>query len=117
MVAFKAKKVIANLPSTLEPDTVYYVRTGVGFDTYLTDSTGNVAHKLNANTDSGGSSFLPVPELSDHDVTYFYFGWEDVNGTWLIQRQNRETSVSQSASTGYVDLTGAWANKENLEYS
>lgn len=44
-------KVIAQLPSQLEPNAVYFVRVGTGFDQYLTDNNGEVALKLN-NTDS-----------------------------------------------------------------
>lgn len=48
MAVFRAEKVISTLPDPLEPDTVYYVRTGEGFDVYVSDATGNVAHRLNA---------------------------------------------------------------------
>lgn len=44
-------KVIASLPVTLVRDTFYAVRTGTGFDLYLSDATGSVAHPLNV---SGG---------------------------------------------------------------
>lgn len=44
-------KMIAALPDPLEPDAIYYVRVGQGFDLYVTDSTGNIAHTLNM--DSG----------------------------------------------------------------
>jgi len=47
MATFKAYKVVANLPSQLEPDALYLVRVGAGFDLYASDATGNVAHKLN----------------------------------------------------------------------
>ncbi|WP_236214451.1 hypothetical protein [Metapseudomonas otitidis] len=35
-------KVVASLPATLEPDAVYYVRVGTGFDIYVTNSSGTV---------------------------------------------------------------------------
>ncbi|MDH0334455.1 hypothetical protein [Metapseudomonas otitidis] len=35
-------KVVAALPATLEPDAVYYVRVGTGFDIYVTNSSGTV---------------------------------------------------------------------------
>jgi len=47
MSTFKAHKVVSSLPSPLEKDTVYYVRTGEGFDHYVTDNTGSIAHKVN----------------------------------------------------------------------
>lgn len=72
--------------------------------------------KSNSNG-TGGTSFLPVPELSDHDQTYFYFGWEVVNGGWLIERQSRATSEREFANSGYGNLTDAWENKGTLGYS
>jgi len=38
--------VVAVLPATLEPNTLYKVRTGAGYDEFLTDSTGSTAHPL-----------------------------------------------------------------------
>lgn len=47
MAVFRLAKVIASLPGTLIRDTLYAVRAGAGFDLYLSDATGNVAHPLN----------------------------------------------------------------------
>ena len=47
MSQFKAHKVVSSLPSTLEPDTIYLVRVGVGFDLYCSDATGSIAYKPN----------------------------------------------------------------------
>ena len=47
MTAFKIDKVVGALPGALTPNTVYAVRTGAGFDLYITDSTGATAHKIN----------------------------------------------------------------------
>jgi hypothetical protein len=41
-------KVVANLPGTLTPDTMYLVRTGAGFDLYASDTTGSIAYLANA---------------------------------------------------------------------
>lgn len=40
-------KVVAALPPTVDPHTLYLVRTGSGFDLYCSDATGGVAHALN----------------------------------------------------------------------
>lgn len=45
---FRAEKIIAALPPVLEPSTLYCVRAGTGFDLYLSDVTGGMAHKVNA---------------------------------------------------------------------
>lgn len=48
MAAFRAEKIVSALPATLEPNTLYAVRTGAGFDLRISDSTGSIAHALNA---------------------------------------------------------------------
>lgn len=48
MAIFRSEKVVSALPDPLEPDTLYYVRTGAGFDLYLSDTTGSVAYQQNA---------------------------------------------------------------------
>lgn len=48
MAVFRAEKVVSALPAELEPDTIYFVRTGAGFDIYVSDTTGSAAHPLNA---------------------------------------------------------------------
>lgn len=53
MAVFRAEKVVSALPSTLEPDTIYFVRTGEGFDIYVSDATGAAAHPLNADAALG----------------------------------------------------------------
>jgi hypothetical protein len=54
MATFQVDKVVSALPGTLTANTMYAVRVGAGFDFYLSDSTGSVAHKVNgpATTDA-----------------------------------------------------------------
>lgn len=40
MAIVKHHKVVAALPAVLEPDAIYYVRAGGGYDQYVTNSTG-----------------------------------------------------------------------------
>lgn len=54
-------KVVSALPDPLEADAVYAVRTGAGFDLYVSDSTGSVAHKLNA--------FPPIMAADEAEAT------------------------------------------------
>lgn len=56
MATFKIEKVVSALPGTLVADTVYAVRTGSGFDLYITDSTGTVAHLVNSSGGGGGGT-------------------------------------------------------------
>lgn len=68
-------------------------------------------------TGSGGSSFLPPPDLLDEeDATFFYYGWADVNGGWLVRRATRASAKKEDATTGYPDLDTAWANRASLAY-
>jgi hypothetical protein len=54
MSRVKHFKVVSSLPATLEPDSIYYVRVGTGFDLYTTTSnTPIIAQPLNIS--SGGS--------------------------------------------------------------
>jgi hypothetical protein len=47
MANFKVYKEVSALPSILEPNALYLVRIGTGFDLYCSDVTGSVAHKIN----------------------------------------------------------------------
>lgn len=48
MSDFKIYKEISTVPSNISSDSMYAVRTGPGFDLYLTDTTGAVAYKINS---------------------------------------------------------------------
>ena len=48
MSDFKIYKEISTVPSNISSDSMYAVRTGLGFDLYLTDTTGSVAYKINS---------------------------------------------------------------------
>ena len=47
MTIFKAQKVVSVLPATLNANTIYTVRVGEGFDLYISDNTGSIAHQIN----------------------------------------------------------------------
>src|SRR5690606_4719163 len=52
MAVIKHHKHVAALPATLEANSVYYVRTGAGFDIYVTNDSGLVvAYPLNTQSD------------------------------------------------------------------
>lgn len=83
-------------------------------------------------TDAGGGQvdidiepvelFLgPSDETDDSGAVYFYFGWASVNGSWLVRRQTRATSLTQNANivnnASYANLTAAWPARASLTYS
>lgn len=47
MSDLKLYKEIGSVPSNFGPDSIYVVRTGPGFDLYITDTTGSIAYKIN----------------------------------------------------------------------
>lgn len=61
MSKLRIEKVIGSVPGTLEPDCIYAVRSGAGYDLRVSDMTGSVAHKLNLDTEQ----LLSIPEATD----------------------------------------------------
>jgi hypothetical protein len=60
MAVIKFTKVVSSLPSPLTPDTIYLVRTGAGFDLYVTDTTGSIAYTTNAVSKAGDTMMGPL---------------------------------------------------------
>lgn len=61
MSKLRVEKVVGDVPGTLEPDCVYAVRAGAGYDLRVSDMTGSVAHKLNLDT----AQLLSIPDADD----------------------------------------------------
>lgn len=61
MAVVRFAKVVGSLPAPLDPDTLYLVRTGAGFDLYCSDMTASIAHALNG---SGGGGTWPGPSIA-----------------------------------------------------
>ena len=61
MSVFRARKYIGSLPATIDPNTLYFIRTGGGFDLYCSDTTGSIAHPLNGGSGSGINDLLALP--------------------------------------------------------
>jgi hypothetical protein len=86
MATLRFAKVVSNLPGTLAPDTLYLVRTGSGFDLYVSDATGSIAYPVNA---PAAPAQIAYPKRS---ATPKIVG--DVNGTAL-------TALALTASRQY----------------
>jgi hypothetical protein len=69
MSYFRTEKVVSLLPSTLTPNTVYFVRTGGGYRMYVTDTTGSIAYEQNqepaTETQSGSVSMASQEETNE----------------------------------------------------
>ena len=107
MSAFRAHKLVAALPDPLEPNALYLLRTGAGFDLYASDQTGSAAHKLNAGDGGGGGTgggFTPARQSAAH-AAYIYFD--------LGSRINRWDRVAETMTSA----AGLWADREGLSYA
>ena len=85
MALISIYKVVSSVPASLEANAVYLVRTGTGFDLYVSDSTGSIAYQINSS--GGGSS-----EVVD-DTTPQLGGDLDLNGNDIV-------------GTGNISITG-----------
>lgn len=84
MATFRARKVVSALPTPLEPDTLYAVRVGEGFDLYISDNTGTLAHKVN-----GGGGSTAWTEIASATPT----GVSSVDFTGLLATAYNELEV------------------------
>jgi hypothetical protein len=48
MALISVYKVVSSVPASLDSNALYLVRTGTGFDFYVSDSTGSVAYQINS---------------------------------------------------------------------
>lgn len=94
MPLIRFEKLIHSLPSReeLKPNTVYYVRAGSGFDTYVSDATGQVAHRLNLPT---GTNEPQTNEKSwiDYITQYQFKNYNEQQNYYLYE--NQELNPSQ----------------------
>ena len=78
---YRAEKVVASLPGTLEPSTLYFVRSGVGFDLYLSDMDGSTAHPINSGGGSGVSkAIFPIWAEENGALSTNAYEWSWGNG-------------------------------------
>lgn len=55
-------------------------------------------------------------DMDESGAAYFYFGWSDFGGGWLVRRQHRATGAHEDATTGAADYASAWAGRASLAY-
>lgn len=58
MSDLKFYKEIGSVPDDFGSDSIYAIRTGPGFDLYMTDTTGSVAYKINSTSVSSDEDNL-----------------------------------------------------------
>lgn len=100
-------KIIGQLPDTLEPNAIYFVRKGYGVDLYVTDATGQIAHSLNPSfINTIYSGFPPTPTGSGFVVPYAVGA---TAGTILTLTPNRIYWIP-FVNTSLVRITGLSIN-------
>ena len=92
MPLIRFEKLIHSLPSReeLKPNTVYYVRAGSGFDTYVSDATGSIAHRLNLPNTSPQTN---EKSWIDYITQYQFKNYNEQQNYYLYE--NQELSPSQ----------------------
>lgn len=99
MAKFSATKVVSALPGTLAADTLYLVRTGTGFDLYCSDSTGNIAHKLNGAPQQPGDLAYSVDP-----ARYALPDWLPCNGALVADADAPSSLQAYMARASGVDF-------------
>lgn len=92
MPLIRFEKLIHSLPSReeLKPNTVYYIRAGAGFDTYVSDATGSIAHKLNL---PNGNSQTNEKSWIDYITQYQFKNFNEQQNFYLYE--NTELDPAQ----------------------
>jgi len=105
-------KIVSALPAVLEPNKVYAVRLGSGFDLYQSDSTGSSVYRVNDN-----SPFRINNDLNDILDGVIYT--QDQGGAdWTIKRiTTTDGVVVVESAAGSNDASTAWTNRATQVYS
>ena len=61
--------------------------------------------------------FLESSDNQIYDEDYFYFGWEDVDGSPLIRRYERGQATFETADIGDLTYAVALENRASLTYN
>ena len=116
MSTFRAYKVVSSLPAQIDANTVYYVRVGAGFDTYVTDNTGSIAHKQNSGDMPFDVNLTPidyVPADTGNTANLGEFVTDPNGDVWVIDLEGDALQLSSQAEPFkelrrfYVDPNGS----------
>lgn len=122
MANFSTQKVVSVLPDPLTPDTLYLVRVGDGFDFYCSDTTGSIAHKINA-SDLDPSQFATTAQGALADtalqpesigVTVQGYSLNTVIDADYSTVKSTALSATQPGDLSAVATTGAYADLSGL---
>lgn len=105
MATYLVRKEVSALPTPLAANTVYYVRTGIGFDIYVSDSTGSVVHKSNSRVPAGGTTGQSLTKASatDYDLTWATPAGGGGGAPNIAQVSNTNTSTNIN-TTSFTEI-------------
>jgi hypothetical protein len=105
MGVFQFAKTVSALPGTLVADTIYAVRIGEGFDLFVSDTTGTVAHKI----DRQGRSATEDVTVAAADVT------ASTGETIVLTGATTTVTLPVSPSAGdWVTVSDVSGNTDNI---
>lgn len=118
----KFYKTVVNLPTTLEPNTIYLVRVGQGFDFYLSDLTGSIAYEINspdlqdlASVDIDTSSPIPVGYVLKWNGTKWSPALDDTSETaGSLQVYDEGSTVFPNINTMNFKGTGVTVTSSSV---
>ncbi|USR38068.1 hypothetical protein L1F06_015465 [Ectopseudomonas hydrolytica] len=109
MAVLKVHKVVAALPDPLEPDALYFVRSGAGYTLYVTNGAGLVvAYSPNAVPDD---TKLPLAGglLTGDAFTNAVFGWRVSASDAALQRADARDDATNFSRLHWYGLSDAGA--------
>lgn len=116
---FKAHKVVSALPGVLEPDSIYFVKTGLTFEIYVTNGVGTIiAHELSKpKVNSTPLTFVPTATGNTTNLNEYVI--DDVGRNWFIDYTgdavllDKPTFFSNSGRA-YLYTDNRWVSNSNL---
>jgi len=127
MATLKIHKVVSLLPNPLEPNAIYAVRSGQGFDLYISDATGSVAHKINSSGGGGWDFVSAEVPLAYGTVIKAAHGLGATPSDWMVAIRCKvadrdyspgdEIQVNQFYDTSQTSPITPWADALEVGFS
>lgn len=116
MAAVLQHKVVSALPAPLEPDSIYYVRVGDGFDLYVTNHSGTIVpYKLNKAASGNVLEIIPY-QGKRSAIAAEWPGCAAADGTVLLRAEHADLWARIQANYAVVTDT-AWLAGEYGKFS
>ena len=107
MPLIRFEKIVHSLPtgSEIKPNTVYFLREGQGFSTFVSDATGGIIHKLNIpKASQTDENLTPVKSWIEYITEYkFQQGVQLEGGAMQYKNESLEPSIVYRLIKNNVD--------------